>query len=63
MYAAEPLNCAAAAVGHERIMFATDYPFEPPGEASHFIDHVPLADDVRADICFNTAARLLGLVR
>jgi 2,3-dihydroxybenzoate decarboxylase len=63
MYAPEPLNCAVAAVGHERIMFATDYPFEPPGEATHFIDHVPLADDVRADICFNTAARLLGLVR
>ncbi len=61
MYAAEPLNCAIGAVGHERIMFATDYPFEPPGEASEFIDRVPLAENVRADICFNNAARLLGL--
>jgi 2,3-dihydroxybenzoate decarboxylase len=61
MYAAEPLNCAIGAVGHERIMFATDYPFEPPGEASEFIDHVPLAENVRADICFNNAARLFGL--
>jgi len=59
MYSAEPLNCAIGAVGHERIMFATDYPFEPPGEASEFIDHVPLAENVRADICFNNAARLL----
>jgi 2,3-dihydroxybenzoate decarboxylase len=61
MYAAEPLDCAIAAVGHERIMFASDYPFEPPGEASEFIDRVPLAENVRADICFNNAARLLGL--
>jgi 2,3-dihydroxybenzoate decarboxylase len=61
MYSAEPFDCAVGAVGHQRIMFATDYPFEPPGEASEFIDHVPLADDVRADICFNNAARLLGL--
>jgi 2,3-dihydroxybenzoate decarboxylase len=61
MYSAEPLDCAISAVGHERIMFATDYPFEPPDEASTFIDHVPLAENVRADICFNNAARLLGL--
>src|SRR5262252_2765256 len=61
MYSAEPLNCAIGAVGHERIMFATDYPFEPPGEASEFIDHLPLAENVRADICHNNAARLLGL--
>jgi 2,3-dihydroxybenzoate decarboxylase len=61
MYSAEPLNCAIGAVGRDRIMFATDYPFEPAGEASKFIDHVPLAEDVRADICFNNTARLLGL--
>jgi 2,3-dihydroxybenzoate decarboxylase len=61
MYSVEPLNCAIGAVGHEGIMFATDYPFEPPGEASAFIDHVPLAENVRADICHNNAARLLGL--
>jgi 2,3-dihydroxybenzoate decarboxylase len=61
MFSAEPLNCAISAVGHDGIMFATDYPFEPPDEASKFIDHVPLADNVRADICRNNAARLLRL--
>jgi 2,3-dihydroxybenzoate decarboxylase len=61
MFSAEPLNCAISAVGHGRIMFATDYPFEPPDEASKFIDHVPVADNVRADICRNNAARLLRL--
>jgi 2,3-dihydroxybenzoate decarboxylase len=61
MFSAEPLNCAISAVGHERIMFATDYPFEPPGEATQFFDRVPLAENVRADICRNNAVRLLGL--
>jgi len=61
MFSAEPLDCAINAVGHERIMFATDYPFEPADEASEFIDHVPLAESVRADICRNNAARLLRL--
>jgi len=61
MFSAEPLDCAISAVGHDRIMFATDYPFEPPDEASEFIDRVTLAESVRADICRNNAARLLRL--
>ena len=42
-------------------MFAADYPFESAQEAAEFIDHAPIADDVRADICFNNAAKLLRL--
>ena len=61
MFSAEPLTCAISALGHERVMFSADYPFESSDEASTFIDRVPLADDVRADICFNNAARLLRL--
>jgi 2,3-dihydroxybenzoate decarboxylase len=53
--------CAISALGHDRIMFATDYPFEPLDEASEFIDHVALAEDVRAAICFDNARRLLHL--
>jgi 2,3-dihydroxybenzoate decarboxylase len=61
MFSPEPLMCAIAALGHARILFATDYPFEPPDEASAFMERVALADDVRNDICFNNAARLLRL--
>jgi len=61
MCSPEPLDCTIAALGHERIMFAADYPFESADEAGHFIDNVPLPEDMRADICFNTATRLLGL--
>jgi 2,3-dihydroxybenzoate decarboxylase len=61
MCSAEPLNCAIAALGHDRVMFAADYPFESTEEATHFIDHVPLQEQVRSDICINTAAKLLKL--
>jgi 2,3-dihydroxybenzoate decarboxylase len=61
MCSPEPLNCTIAALGHERMMFAADYPFEKVEEAGHFIDSVPLDERVRADICYNNAARLLNL--
>jgi 2,3-dihydroxybenzoate decarboxylase len=61
MCSAEPLNCAIAALGHKSVMFAADYPFESAEEAGHFIDNVPLSDDVRADICFKNAEMFFGL--
>lgn len=61
MFSAEPLNCAIAALGRDRVMFSGDYPFESLEEAGHFMDHVALPDDVRADIAFNNASRILKL--
>jgi 2,3-dihydroxybenzoate decarboxylase len=63
MCSADPLACAISALGHERVMFAADYPFESAEEAGEFIDHAALSDQVRQDICFNNAARLFGLPR
>jgi len=61
MCSTEPLNCTIAALGHERVMFAADYPFESAQEAGEFLDHVPLAERVREDIACSNAARCLGL--
>jgi 2,3-dihydroxybenzoate decarboxylase len=63
MCAADPLICTLSALGSDHVMFAADYPFESAQESAEFIDGAPLADDVRADICFNNAARLLGLAK
>ena len=63
MCSAEPLICTLSALGSDHVMFAADYPFESAQESAEFIDSVSLADDVRADICFNNAARLLGLAK
>jgi 2,3-dihydroxybenzoate decarboxylase len=61
MCSVEPLNCAIAALGHERIMFAADYPFEDAAEAGHWMDNVPLDGKVRADIASNNAGRAFKL--
>jgi 2,3-dihydroxybenzoate decarboxylase len=61
MCSAEPLACALAALGTDRVMFAADYPFESAEEAGHFMDTVPLPETLRADIAANNAKRILGL--
>ena len=57
MSSAEPLNCARAALGNDRVMFAADYPFEQAAEAGEFLDKTPLADPVREGIAFKNAVR------
>ena len=59
--AAEPLRCALDALGRDKVMFASDYPFEDAEEAGHFMDTVPLSDSERADVAFNNAAKMFGL--
>jgi 2,3-dihydroxybenzoate decarboxylase len=61
LYSSEPLNCAVAALGRDRVMFSADYPFESLEEACEFMDTVPLDEGLRADIAYNNAAKLLGL--
>ena len=61
MCSAEPLNCTIAALGHERVMFAADYPFESAQEAGAFLDEVPLAEPVRQAIAADNVARYLGV--
>jgi 2,3-dihydroxybenzoate decarboxylase len=63
MCSAEPLNCTIAALGHERVMFAADYPFESAQEAGEFIDRVTIAESVRRAIAANNAAKHLGLAQ
>ena len=61
VYAREPLMCAVDALGRDKVMFAADYPFEDAVEAGHFLDDVAVPEDLRADVAFNNAAKLLGL--
>ncbi len=61
MCAQEPLECALAALGHDRVMFAADYPFESTEEAGEFLDNTPLAPALREDIAFKNAAHQFGL--
>jgi len=57
MSSAEPLNCALAALGNDRVMFAADYPFERAEEAGEFLDKTPLGEPAREGIAFKNAVR------
>ena len=59
MCSADPLACAISALGHQKVMFAADYPFESAEEAAEFIDGVSLDGHVRDDICFNNAGEVV----
>ncbi len=61
MCSAEPLACAMAALGADRVMFAADYPFEQAAEAGKFMDETPLDEGLRKDIAFSNAYSHLGL--
>lgn len=61
MFSADPLLCTLNALGRKHVMFSADYPFESVDEAAEFIDNVALDPDVRDDVCFNNAERLLRL--
>ena len=61
MCSAEPLNCALAALGTERVMFAADYPFEQTSEAGAFLDAVTLPESTREAVAFKNAARAFKL--
>jgi 2,3-dihydroxybenzoate decarboxylase len=61
MYSAEPLNCAIAALGVERVMFAADYPFETMSEAGEFMDDVPLDASQRDSVAWGNAAKLFRI--
>ena len=61
IYAAEPLYCAVSALGRKRVMFAADYPFESAEEAGRFMDTVPLDAELRSEVAYGNAAKLLGL--
>ena len=57
MSSTEPLNCAIAALGSDRVMFAADYPFEQAAEAGEFLDKTPLSEPVREAVAFKNAVR------
>jgi predicted TIM-barrel fold metal-dependent hydrolase len=48
-------------VGADRIMFASDYPWEQIEDGAAFIEAAPIDQDTRDAICHGNAERLFGL--
>lgn len=58
---AAPLLCAMAAVGADRILFATDYPFESNHEAVRFMEQAPVSEADRAKIFYRNSEQMFGI--
>jgi len=61
MFSAEPVMCSVAALGGDRVLFSADYPFENSDESEPFMQSLPADEDLRADIAYRNAEKLLGL--
>jgi 5-carboxyvanillate decarboxylase len=48
-------------VGSERIMFASDYPWELIEDGANFIENAPVSEPVKAAICHQNAERFFGI--
>jgi 5-carboxyvanillate decarboxylase len=61
MYWQPALQFVCSALGADRIMFATDYPYESSSEAVQFIESMPMSDVDKKKICHLNAEKLLRL--
>ena len=61
MYSREPVDCSIAALGRDRVMFSADFPFESIHEAGSFMDDVTMAEDLREDVAWRNAAKILNI--
>ncbi len=57
----EPLKCALAALGEDRVLFSADYPFENIQAACDWIEEADVSDATRSRICSGNAKTLFGL--
>jgi 2,3-dihydroxybenzoate decarboxylase len=57
----DPLRCAIAVMGIDRVMFSVDYPFEETADAATWFDKTPvLTDAERRQVGRGNAAKLFG---
>lgn len=47
--------------GEDSVMFSVDYPYEDNSDAANWFDQLELPEDVKEDIAYNNAAKLLNI--
>ncbi|MBU9212386.1 amidohydrolase family protein [Burkholderia multivorans] len=57
----QALICAILTIGADRIMFATDYPFEMSDDAARWLERAPISENDRRKIAHKNAQGLFGL--
>ena len=59
----QALITALLTVSADRIMFASDYPYDMSTDAARWIEAAPISENDRRKICYGNAAALFGLPR
>jgi predicted TIM-barrel fold metal-dependent hydrolase len=59
----QALITALLTVGADRIMFASDYPYDMATDAARWIETAPISENDRRKICYGNAAALFSLPR
>ena len=57
----QALHCTMLTMGADRILFASDYPYEDYAEAGDFMDTVPISETDRRKIAYGNARALYKL--
>jgi 2,3-dihydroxybenzoate decarboxylase len=60
-FAPEALRCTIEALGADRVLFATDYPFVSTDDAVRSVESTPLTNEEKEKIYRGNAAKLLGI--
>jgi len=61
VFSDEPLKCALAALGEDRVLFSVDHPFEQAQLATEWIENADITAETRNKVCKGNAMALLGL--
>ncbi|OGP54415.1 MAG: hypothetical protein A2Y65_09530 [Deltaproteobacteria bacterium RBG_13_52_11] len=61
MYWQPVLQFVCSVLGTDKVLFATDYPYESSREAAQVVESLPLRDTDKKKICYLNAQRLLRL--
>ena len=61
MFDDKALECSIDSIGANRIMFATDYPYEDIDFASRWIEAATINEGAKAQICYSIAERILKI--
>ncbi|KRM94216.1 hypothetical protein FC56_GL001164 [Lentilactobacillus senioris DSM 24302 = JCM 17472] len=60
-YDTDALESAIEAFGPDRVMFSVDYPYENNSDAANWFDQLSLPEDIKQQIAYDNAARLLHI--
>lgn len=61
IFSNDTFTCAKSVLGIDRILFGSDYPYEPLSKAADYVRELELSESDRAKVCYENSERLFSL--